>query len=97
VEPFRKHKPGNPFLAGIGYVIFGAAAGFLSLLLPKFFEAPLGLRILNLIVTPLVCGFMMAKLGQIRERRGDKTLRIDTFFYGFLFALAMAVVRFIWR
>jgi hypothetical protein len=96
-EPFRGPGPINPILAGIGYCLFGAAAGFLSLLLPKLFVVPAWLRVLNLIITPLVCGFIMAKVGQIRERRGDKPMRIDTFLYGFLFALAMAVVRFIWR
>jgi hypothetical protein len=77
--------------------LYGAAAGGVSLLIPRMFTVPYWLRILNLIVTPVACGFIMAKLGQMRERRGEKTIRIDRFLYGYLFALAMAVVRFIWR
>ena len=97
VEPFRRSKPINPFLAGVGYLLYGAIAGGLSLLIPKILTVPQWLRILNLILTPIICGFMMAKLGQLREKHGQNTIRIDKFLYGYLFALAMALVRFIWR
>jgi len=96
-EPFRRTPPINPVLAGIGYAMYGAAAGCLSLLLPKMFVVAWWLRLLNLVITPVACGFLMAKVGHIREKRGDRTMRIDTFLYGYLFALAMAVVRYIWR
>ncbi len=96
-EPFRRPRPINPILAGIGYALYGAFAGGLSLLIPKVFTAPVWLKLLNLIATPIVCGYIMAKVGQIRERRGQKVMRIDTFFYGYIFALSMAVVRLIWR
>ena len=96
-EPFRKTQPLNPILAGIGYVSYGAVAGGLSLLLPKVFAVELWLRLLNLIATPIVCGYIMAKVGQIRARRGESVMRMDTFSYGYLFALSMAVVRLLWR
>ncbi len=96
-EPFRRSKPTNPVLAGFGYLLYGAIAGGLSLLLPRIFAVPRWLRLLNIAITPVACGFIMAKVGQIRERRGDKPVRLDTFAYGYLFALAMAVVRYIWR
>jgi hypothetical protein len=96
-EPLRRSRPINPLLAAIGYLLYGAIAGGLSLLLPRIFTAPWWLRLTNVIITPVACGFIMAKLGQIRERRGDRPLRIDTFMYGYLFALAMAIVRYIWR
>jgi hypothetical protein len=96
-EPFRRSRPINPFLAGFGYLLYGAGAGALTLLLPRMFLVPWWLRLINLIITPLVCGFIMAKVGQLRERRGDRKMRMDTFFYGYVFALAMAFVRLIWR
>lgn len=96
-EPFRSSEPVNPILAGIGYFLYGAIAGGLSLFIPKMLTVPEWLRIVNLIVAPVACGFIMAKVGQFREHRGDRPIRIDTFMFGYLFALAMAVVRFIWR
>ncbi len=96
-EPFKRSKPINPIWAGFGHLIYGAIAGGLSLLLPKIVIVPWWLRVLNMLITPLACGFIMAKIGQIRDRRGYRTMRLDTFMYGYLFALSMAVVRFIWR
>jgi hypothetical protein len=36
----------------------------------------------------------MAGMGAWRARRGQPVLRIDKFAYGFLFALALALVRY---
>lgn len=96
-EPFRRPKPINPWLAAIGYIIFGAVAGALTLwLLPTLFISAQWLRIANLLVTPVVAGLLMEALGSWREKRAQETIRLDTFAYGFLFALSMALVRFAW-
>jgi hypothetical protein len=93
-EPFRWPRP-NPWIAAIGYVIFGAIAGAISLLaFPSHFIASYIGRIANIFATPLIAGCIMAILGAWRRRRGDEVLRVDRFAYGFLFALAMALVRF---
>lgn len=92
-EPFR--KPPNPWLAAIGYAIFGAAAGGISLfVLPEPLVQGETWRLVNLAVTPALVGLAMAAVGAWRSRRGQQTLRIDRFSYGYLFALCMAVVRF---
>ena len=92
-EPFR--KPRNPWLAGTGYAIFGAVAGGLSLLLfPSHLVTEETMRIVNLVLTPMAAGLLMCAMGMWRARRGDPVLRIDRFAYGYLFALALAVVRF---
>lgn len=96
-EPFKRRVPLNPFLAAVGYLLYGAIAGGLSLLLPKMFIVPNMWRIANLMVTPLICGYAMAVLGRFRTSRGSEALRLDTFSYGYLFALGMAVVRYVWR
>ena len=45
-EPFRRSQPIRPWLAGIGYAIFGAVAGGLSLwLLPDLFIEARWLRL----------------------------------------------------
>ncbi len=92
-EPFR--KPPNPWLAAIGYAIFGATAGGISLfVLPEPLVHGETLRLVNLAVTPVLAGLAMATLGAWRSRRGQHSLRLDRFSYGYLFALCMAAVRF---
>jgi hypothetical protein len=48
----------------------------------------------NLPLTPLASGLIMEAIGSWRRRRERNVLRLDTFAYGFSFALAMAVVRY---
>jgi hypothetical protein len=90
--PFRK-KP-NPYLATIGYVAFGAAAGGLSLLVfPALFIGSHTGRIANAIVTPFIAGAAMMAIGAWRRRRDQEPILLDRFAYGYLFALVMALVR----
>ena len=92
-EPFR--RPPNPWLAAFGYVLFGAAAGGLSLLaFPSHFVSSHSLRIANLIITPIAVGLLMCAMGAWRARREEPLLRIDRFTYGYLFAASLALVRF---
>ena len=94
-EPFR--KPRNPWLAGTGYAIFGAVAGGLSLLLfPSHLVGGELMRIVNLVLTPAAVGMLMCGMGAWRAKRGEPLLRIDRFAYGYLFAVAVALVRFLW-
>src|SRR2546427_13178425 len=89
-EPFRRSKPLNPWFAATGYLILGAVCGALSLwLFPMLFIKVRWLRIVNLLVTPLAAGGIMAALGVWRRRRNEDLIRIDRFSYGFLFAFAM--------
>jgi len=92
-EPFR--KPPNPWLAAVGYGVMGAILGAISLLiLPGLLMASREAQIANLILTPLVAGAVMAAIGAWRRRRHQELIRLDRFAYGYLFALAMALVRF---
>lgn len=91
--PFKK-KP-EPWLAGIGYAVFGALAGGVSLLIfPMLFVASHGGQVLNLVFAPVMSGLAMVALGMWRVRRDQDTIRLDKFAYGYVFALAMALVRF---
>ncbi|MEQ6435054.1 hypothetical protein V8Z74_08425 [Comamonas sp. w2-DMI] len=68
-EPFR--QPPNPWLAALGYMIFGAVLGGLSLLVLGHHLTPAGpLRWLNLLFTPVAVGALMAAMGAWRARRG---------------------------
>ena len=92
-EPFR--KPPNPWLAAVGYTLFGVIAGVLSLLVfPAHLVKDKSLRWVSLVATPVAVGFVMSVAGVWRAKRGQTVLRIDRFFYGFLFALSLALVRF---
>jgi len=91
-EPFR--KPPNPWVAALGYALFGAIFGGLSLLVFPTNLVPQPWRLVNLVVTPLVVGGIMVLMGAWRAKRGQPVLRIDRFSYGYLFALALAFIRF---
>lgn len=84
----------NPWLAGIGYLLWGAILGGLSLLIFPNNLVPPEFRMANLIITPIVIGVMMGLRGKWRTRRGRSVLRLNRFSYGYLFALSLALVRF---
>lgn len=93
IEPFRR-KPTAGW-ALVGYIFFGALAGAVSCV---FFKELLvketSYQILNLFVTPMASGYIMAVLGKMREKKGLELIRMDKFAYGFAFAFSMALVRF---
>lgn len=88
-------KPPNLWLAITGYTIFGVIAGMLSLVIfPKLFFASRGLQVAGVLVLPILAGAIMALVGAWRRRREQELIRLDRFAYGYLFALAMALIRF---
>ena len=92
-EPFN--RPPNPWLAALGYALFGAILGGASLLIFPDHLTPSGTwRLVNLILSPIAAGLLMAALGAWRARRGEAVFRIDRFSYGYLFALSLALVRY---
>ena len=87
-------KP-NPWLAAIVCALFGTLAGAVSLcVFPNLFISSYQGRLINLSVTPVLSGCTMTVLGAWRARRGQDPIRLDRFSYGYLFALAMAAIRF---
>src|SRR5215471_1039204 len=86
----------SPGLAAFGYVLFGVLSGYISLL---FFPYRIVHRSkipgLSLVVSPVIVGFMMALTGSILRRHEKRVVRIESFGYGFAFALGMALVRFV--
>jgi VIT1/CCC1 family predicted Fe2+/Mn2+ transporter len=92
-QPFQRQP--NVWLAALGYLLLGGVVGALSVwLLPQHFTGEGWPRLANLVITPVLAGLAMAALGFWRARRGDVLLRIDRFACGYLFALAVAVVRY---
>ena len=94
-DPFR--RPRNPALLTVGFILWGAIAGGISLLI--FPSSPIAnpmLRQINLIATPVAAGLAMMMVGKARLRKGQTLVRLDRFGFAFVFAFAMALVRFIW-
>ena len=79
----------------LGYGLLGALAGGLSLwLFPGLFIASPTAQLANLLISPALAGLAMASVGAWRAKRGQTLLRMDRYAYGFLFAFAMALVRY---
>lgn len=92
---FQNRKDRSLLLALIGYSIFGGLAGAISLwIVPHQVIASEAFALLNLFVTPIIAGLLMSYLGFLRKRRGKDVIRLDSFIYGFIFAFAMALVRY---
>lgn len=83
-----------PWLAAVGYTLFGAIAGAISLLFLPALVSGLPARVANLAIAPVLAGVAMSMIGAWRRRREHRIIRLDRFRYGYLFALALALVRF---
>jgi len=96
-QPFVSRERRIPVLTGIGYFLFGLILGGLSLLIfPRSFVRSERFHGINLLITPVMAGLVMGAIGRWRARHGDTLLRLDSFVYGFVFAFAMALVRFVY-
>lgn len=91
----EQRSPSSPWLAIAGYALLGALCGGLSLwVFPSFFiQSHVG-RGIGLVVTPLLAAGAMALVGAWRRKRGEELIRLDRFTYGYVFAFAMAAIRF---
>jgi hypothetical protein len=95
-EPFRRDRPTNVFLAGLGYICMGLLAGLVSLwIVPKHVIASEAIRYVNLAATPILIGILFELFGRRSQSRGNEKTLFDRFSYGFLFALAMGLIRLI--
>lgn len=93
-EVFKSRTVQNPVLAGFGHALLGMAVGGISLLVfPDHFIHQKSLRMTAVMLSPVMAGFCMSVLGSWRRQRGQRLIRLDSFSYGFIFALGMALVR----
>lgn len=89
------HRIG-PLLSISLFTLAGLAAGFLSVwMFPHPLVHSSRFHGISLILSPLALGCVMGFLGQGIRRRGRRSVAIESFRYGFTFALAMAIVRFL--
>lgn len=77
------------------FAVLGVAAGFLSVaIFPHPLVHPSHFHGVSLLISPVVTGLAMGLVGRTIQRRGRMPVRIESFSYGFVFALAIAIVRF---
>ena len=88
----------NKILTGVMYGLLEVFAGVLSLLiLPHRLihrEHPIGFHGISLLISPIIAGAVLSSAGAAMRRWGKKVTPVETFGYGFAFALGMALVRF---
>jgi hypothetical protein len=86
----------GPILAGAGYLILGAILGAISLAVhPHPLFHPSRFHGASLLISPIIAGLVMSQVGSLLRRYGKQSVRIESFGYGFTFALGWAVVRFV--
>src|SRR5262249_32910786 len=92
---FGPSESRHPVLAFIGYFLLGCSAGGFSVILFRHpLVRPSRFHGLSIVVSPLATGLIMSLVGAALRRRNITVTRIESFAYGFAFALGMAVVRF---
>jgi hypothetical protein len=90
-----KIKRADPVVAAVTFGLVGVSSGFLSVLFfPHHLVHPTRLHGISLLISPILTGLLMAQIGRTVRRWGRQPVRIESFGYGFIFALAMALVRF---
>jgi hypothetical protein len=93
---FRVRPDLGPVMATFGLALLGGAIGFLSTVaFPHPLVRPSRVHGVSVLLSAFITGLAMSQIGRIARRRGWKTTRIESFGYGFVFALAMALVRFV--
>jgi len=85
----------NPVLSTIGFVIWGALAGAVSLWpFPHLVIANHWLSLANLALTPLACAIAATFVGEKLGEYDSRFIERSRFFYAFALAATMALVRF---
>ena len=93
---FEESNAIHPTLATIGYLLMGIAFGIGSLrLFPHPLFHPSKFHGISLVISPVITGLVMSQVGIALRRKGKQAVRIESFGYGFTFALGLAIIRFI--
>ena len=92
---FASFQVENPITAFLVYLFWGMVTGGFSLLfLPHRIVHRSRVPGISLIASPVLVGLLMSFTGSMLRKRGKSTVRIESFAYGFAFALGIAIIRF---
>lgn len=90
-------KPSR-ILSSLMHALFGVLAGLFSLLVVPHplihHDDPSRFHGISLLVSPVVAGLVLSSVGNVMGRWKKKVVPVETFGYGFAFALGMALIRF---
>jgi hypothetical protein len=90
--PLRQDRLFTGFL----FVVFGASAGLVSVhIFPHPLVRPSRFHGISLLISPVITGLVMFATGRLVQKLGRKPTQIESFWIGFVFAFAMALVRFV--
>lgn len=94
-HPDRPAEDRSRWLMAVGYGLYGAIGGGVSLLVaPEAMLHHPALRLGYLAIAPVAIGALLAAIARWRSRRGRAMLDIDRFGSGWLFAFTFAFIRF---
>lgn len=92
----RDRSPLHPAISTAIYILLGGILGWIScLFFPQHLISHPYASIANLILTPIAVGLALGAIGAWRAKRGTELVRLDKFAYGYAFALAFALARFL--
>jgi hypothetical protein len=92
---FKTVSDVNPVATTFALGMLGALVGSFSVLAhPHPLVHPSRFHGVSVIASPLITGLVMSQLGRLLRNHGKRVMSIESFGYGFVFAFAMALVRF---
>ncbi|MBC7743161.1 MAG: hypothetical protein H7061_13255 [Bdellovibrionaceae bacterium] len=95
ITSMKHEKKVNPYLAAVGYMFIAFILGGVSILLwPQHLIKDPDVRLKSLFITPIIAGYVMSQRGRILRLKQKNPIRLDSFIYGFLFALIFSLLRF---
>lgn len=95
VRLFGLEKNPHPFFAFIGYNVAAFLLGSISIgLFKSHIIHSEALQIANLILVPIVVGLLMKLRGDYLEKNKKKRIHLNSFVFGYAFALTFLLVRF---
>lgn len=96
----RERRPGDPariWHVTIGAMLIGSVLGYLSLLVfPSLLIRNEAARLVHLVASPLICGFLARALARRRTRRGQTSNPSLHFWFAFAFIIVFLAVRYGW-
>lgn len=90
-----KDKEIHPFFSLLGYVSLAFICASISIAIHRgHYIKDINHQYLNLAISPVIIGLIMKYRGHYLKGKDKKAIRLDSFWYGYAFALTFSLVRF---